>query len=130
MMMRRVLLVVALCAPISVTAQELPGRHPGYYEAITDLNWARAMVKAGIDQGPAGADERRAISEITAAMVAVHSADLEDGNNPPGQPNPDVQYPHWNAPVSMNASCTGLKHPPASNSSIVSTFAPSRKEAR
>jgi hypothetical protein len=90
--MKRVLFAIALCAPLCMTAQE-PGRHPGYYQAITDLNWARAIVKAGIDQGPAGADEQRAIGEITAAMVAIHSAELDNGYNPAGQPNAEVQYP-------------------------------------
>jgi hypothetical protein len=91
--MGRVLFAIALLTPLCMTAQDFPGKHPGYYAAITDLNWARAIVKSGMDQGPAGADEQRAINEITAAMVAIHSAELDNGYNPPGQPNADVQYP-------------------------------------
>lgn len=92
--MSRILVVVTLLGvALSAAGQELPGRHAGYYQAISDLIWARAILKAGFDQGPAGADEQRAIGEITAAMIAIHSADLTNGNNAPGQPNPNVQYP-------------------------------------
>lgn len=91
--MRRILLAIALVAPLCVTAQEFPGRHPGYYDAITDLNWARAIVKTGIDAGAVGADEQRAIKEITAAMIAIRNAEVANGFNPPGQPNAQVDYP-------------------------------------
>jgi hypothetical protein len=91
--MSKVLVAITLLGAMCVAAQEMPGRHPGYYQAISDLIWARAILKAGFDQGAAGEDEQRAVGEITAAMVAIHSADLNNGNNAPGQQNPNLQYP-------------------------------------
>lgn len=90
--MLRVVIATALLLPLSVAAQQLPGRHPGYYRAISDLNWARAILKAEFDGGAPGADEQHAVSEITTAMVAIHSADMDNGNYAPGQANPNVQF--------------------------------------
>ena len=63
--------VVALCAP--ATFADTPGHHPGYLHALSDLRYARALLRT--DFG----DDWPAIREVDAAIHEAREAAIDDG---------------------------------------------------
>ena len=84
-------LLSMLLLPIGVGAQ-MPGRHPGYDHALSDLRYARALLEAGPQWGRVARDDERAVGEIDRAIEEVRHAAWKDGENPNMHPPVDA---HW-----------------------------------
>ena len=64
-----VLLVgVAAAAPLATQAQQVPGPHPAYLHALSDLRAARHYLNDGWAWEPVRRDDNAAIREIDAAI--------------------------------------------------------------
>jgi hypothetical protein len=85
------LLLSILLLPWGATAQ-MPGRHPGYDRALSDLRYARALLETGSQWGRVARDDERAVAEIDRAIEEVRHAAWEDGKNPNARPAVDA---HW-----------------------------------
>ena len=71
--------VVALAAPNATQAQQVPGPHPAYLHALTDLRTARHYLHDGWAWGPVKHDDDEAIREIDAAINEIKRAAIDDG---------------------------------------------------
>jgi hypothetical protein len=79
-----VAMALALCltlAPRTAQAQEqVPGPHPAYLHALSELRAARAYLD-GIEWPPIRGDRDRAIHQIDAAIGDIKNAAIDDGKN-------------------------------------------------
>jgi hypothetical protein len=82
-------LLCAVLLPASAWA-DLPGRHPGYLHALSDLRAARWLLSHRPADSWVAGQESQAISEIDAALVDVRKAAIRDGKDPEFQPPPDM----------------------------------------
>jgi hypothetical protein len=80
------LLLAAL--PFAASA-DLPGKHPAYLHALTDLRTARWMLEHRAGDAAVSGQEDVAISEIDAAIGEIRRAAIEDGKNIHDHPNVD-----------------------------------------
>jgi hypothetical protein len=80
------LLLAAL--PFAASA-DLPGKHPAYLHALTDLRTARWMLEHRAGDAAVSGQEDVAISEIDAAIGEIKRAAIEDGKNIHDHPNVD-----------------------------------------
>ncbi|SRR5579884_1142557 len=87
-------LLTLFMLPIGAGAQ-MPGRHPGYDRALSDLRYARALLEAGPQWGRVARDDERAVAEIDRALQEIRRAAWEDGKNPNAHPPIDA---HWLPP--------------------------------
>ncbi len=71
--------VIALTTPNITRAQEVPGPHPAYLHALTDLRAARHFLNDGWAWGPVKHDDQEAIREIDAAINEIKRAAIDDG---------------------------------------------------
>ena len=92
------LLVLVGLAPLSlmlrqapVAAQTLPGKHPGYMHALSDLRAARWLLYHQPGDPRVYAGEDVAISEVDAAIAEIKKASIDDGKNPTDHPAIDVK---------------------------------------
>jgi hypothetical protein len=76
--------------PLSAMAQQLPGKHPGYLHALTDLRTARWFLEHQPGDAKVYADEDVAITEIDAAIAEIKRASIDDGKDLHDHPNVDV----------------------------------------
>jgi hypothetical protein len=79
----RVLFGAAVClllASFAVQA-DLPGKHPAYLHALTDLRAARWMLEHRPGDAAVSAQEDVAISEIDAAIGEIKRAAIDDGKD-------------------------------------------------
>lgn len=89
--LNKLLLVAVIClaAPLVANA-DLPGKHPAYLHALSDLRSARWML----EHRPAGAavsgQENVAIAEIDKAIGEIKKAAIDDGKNLNDHPSVDV----------------------------------------
>src|SRR5580698_459068 len=65
-------------APMTVQAQ-VPGPHPAYLHALSDLRAARHYLHDGWAWGPVRRDDDAAIREIDAAINEIKHASIDDG---------------------------------------------------
>jgi len=76
----------------TVVVSRAPDKHPAYLHALSDLRVARSYLSR-----PAGInvkwDERRAITEIDAAINEIKRASIDDGK--PIDDHPPVDAPQW-----------------------------------
>ncbi len=82
MMKSAKLFLMAACAVLLLTtfaAADLPGAHPAYLHALTDLRHARAHLERMTPNARVDASEQRAIDEIDAAIREVNEAAIDDG---------------------------------------------------
>ncbi len=77
-------------AALPSSAQALPGRHPGYLHALTDLRTARWLLNHQPGDQRVYADEDIAIQEIEAAIGEIKRASIDDGKDLNDHPNVDV----------------------------------------
>ena len=70
--------VLAAAAPITVQAQ-VPGPHPAYLHALSDLRAARHYLHDGWAWGPVRHDDDMAIAEIDRAIDEIKRASINDG---------------------------------------------------
>jgi hypothetical protein len=71
--------VLALATPNTTHAQEVPGPHPAYLHALTDLRTARHYLNDGWAWGPVKRDDQEAIREIDSAINEIKRASIDDG---------------------------------------------------
>jgi hypothetical protein len=89
--LNRLLLAAFLCLSVPLVANaDLPGKHPAYLHALSDLRSARWML----EHRPAGAavsgQEDVAITEIDRAIGEIKKAAIDDGKNVNDHPSVDV----------------------------------------
>jgi hypothetical protein len=74
------LLGITVISPKAASAQQVPGPHPAYLHALSDLRLARAYLDQ-IAWPPVQRDEEHAIREIDAAINEIKRASIDDGKN-------------------------------------------------
>ena len=72
------LLGILALSPKAASAQQVPGPHPAYLHALSDLRMARAYLDQ-IAWPPVQNDEEHAIREIDAAINEIKRAAIDDG---------------------------------------------------
>jgi hypothetical protein len=85
------LLIVAGVAVLPATSQTLPGNHPGYLHALSDLRAARWLLNHQPGDAKVYANEDSAIQEIDAAIAEIKRAAIDDGKNINDHPAIDVR---------------------------------------
>jgi hypothetical protein len=71
--------IIALVTPNAMRAQQVPGPHPAYLHALSDLRAARHYLNDGWAWGPVKHDDKEAIREIDAAIGEIKRAAIDDG---------------------------------------------------
>jgi hypothetical protein len=87
------LAALALCASfasLSANAAELPGEHPAYLHALTDLRAARWNLEHRPGDAAVSAQEDVAIVETDRAIHEARTAAMEDGKNVEDHPAEDA----------------------------------------
>jgi hypothetical protein len=82
-----------LLLPLLANA-DLPGRHPAYLHALSDLRTARWMLEHRPGSAAVSGNEDLAIGEIDAAIHEIKHAAIDDGKNLNDHPNVDVPGDH------------------------------------
>lgn len=72
-------------------SQVLPGKHPGYLHALTDLRTARWFLYHQPGDQKVYSDEDVAIQEIDKAIGEIKRASIDDGKDINDHPNVDVK---------------------------------------
>src|ERR1700729_114231 len=72
--------VLTLTLPFAANA-DLPGKHPAYLHALSDLRAARWMLEHRPGDAAVSAHEDVAISEIDAAIGEIKHAAIDDGKD-------------------------------------------------
>src|SRR5277367_1103648 len=78
-----------LLLPLLANA-DLPGKHPYYLHALSDLRTARWMLQHRPGDAAVSANEDVAITEINKALGAIKHAAIDDGKNLEDHPNVDL----------------------------------------
>jgi hypothetical protein len=78
-----------LLLPVFANA-DLPGKHPAYLHALSDLRTARWMLEHRPGDAAVSGNEDVAITEIDAAIGEIKRAAIDDGKNLNDHPNVDV----------------------------------------
>jgi hypothetical protein len=81
--------LLALTLPFAANA-DLPGKHPYYLHALTDLRTARWMLQHRPGDVGVSAHEDVAITEVDAAIREIKKAAIDDGKNIEDHPSVDV----------------------------------------
>jgi hypothetical protein len=84
-----VLLGAVLASPVS--AAELPGKHPGYLHALSDLRAARWFLNHQAGDAKVYAGEDVGITEVNAAINEIKHAAIDDGKDINDHPAVDVK---------------------------------------
>jgi hypothetical protein len=71
----------ATLIPLGAAAQDLPGRHPAYLHALTDLRAARWLIEHRPGDARVSADEDVAITRIDEAIREIKRAAIDDGKD-------------------------------------------------
>lgn len=74
-----VVLAVAAVAPMTMQAQQVPGPHPAYLHALSDLRAARHYLNDGWAWESVRHDDDAAIREIDRAIAQIKQAAIDDG---------------------------------------------------
>jgi hypothetical protein len=69
---------------------DMPGKHPYYLHALSDLRAARWMIQNRAGDVAVSANEDVAITEINKAIGAIKHAAIDDGKNIDDHPNVDL----------------------------------------
>jgi len=84
-------LLFATLIPLGAAAQDLPGRHPAYLHALTDLRAARWLIEHRPGDARVSADEDVAITRIDEAIREIKRAAIDDGKDIHDHPPVDAQ---------------------------------------
>jgi len=76
---------------LGAAAQDLPGRHPAYLHALTDLRAARWLIEHRPGDARVSADEDVAITRIDEAIREIKRAAIDDGKDIHVHPPVDAQ---------------------------------------
>ena len=71
--------LMAAAAPLTASAQVVPGPHPAYLHALSDLRAARHYLHDDWSWGAVKHDDNAAIREIDAAIGEIKHAAIDDG---------------------------------------------------
>jgi hypothetical protein len=85
------LLIRMGAAAMPASPRLLPGKHPGYLHALTDLRTARWFLNHQAGDRKVYAGEDVAIQEIDAAINEIKSVSIDDGKDIYAHPNIDVK---------------------------------------
>jgi hypothetical protein len=90
---KKLLPVVALCTLMSAPAmsQQLPGKHPGYLHALSDLRTARWFLNHQPGDPKVYGGEDVGVQEIDAAIAELKSASIDDGKGLDYHPTEDAR---------------------------------------
>ena len=83
-------MAAAMLAPLAACAQPMPGHHPAYLHALTDLRTARWFLYHQPGDARVYAEEDVAIAEVDAAIGDIKRAAYDDGKNLNDHPAVDV----------------------------------------
>lgn len=86
----------------SAVAQQVPGPHPHYLRALSDLRMARAYLHDNWAWEPVRKDDDHAIKEINAAIDEIKKAAIDDGKNLDDHPAIDMHLTPQNRFVKAN----------------------------
>jgi hypothetical protein len=81
--------LLLLVLPFSANA-DLPGKHPAYLHALSDLRSARWMLEHRPGDAAVSAHEDGAINEIDRAIAELKNAAIDDGKDIHDHPQVDV----------------------------------------
>jgi len=81
--------LLALTLPFAANA-DVPGKHPAYLHALSDLRAARWMEQHRPGDAAVSSHEDVAIGEIDAAIREIKHAAIDDGKNIEDHPSVDV----------------------------------------
>jgi len=84
-------LAIAGLLPMGAMAQMLPGKHPGYLHALSDLRAARWFLYHQPGDAKVSGDEDVGITEIDAAIGEIKKASIDDGKDLNDHPSVDVK---------------------------------------
>ena len=87
----RSVMLLALSLPLAGMAQVLPGKHPGYLHALSDLRAARWFLYHQPGDARVSAHEDTGITEIDAAIAEIKRAAIDDRKDVNDHPAVDVQ---------------------------------------
>jgi hypothetical protein len=73
---------------------DLPGKHPYYLHALTDLRTARWLLEHRPGDGAVSSQEDVAIQQINYTINDIKKASIDDGKNINAHPNVDVPNNH------------------------------------
>jgi hypothetical protein len=76
--------------PAAGSAQQVPGPHPAYLHALSDLRMARAYLNEGWQWEAVRHEDDHAVAEIDAAIREIKLAAIDDGKNPGDHPPIDA----------------------------------------
>src|SRR5580704_297515 len=86
----QLLLFAALLLFSAWAAADLPGKHPYYLHALSDLRSARWMLQHRAGDATVSASEDVAVTEINKAIGAIKHAAIDDGKNIEDHPSVDL----------------------------------------
>src|SRR5215471_14440693 len=91
MAIRNKLLLGGLLALVSLAANaDLPGKHPYYLHALSDLRAARWMLEHRPGDAAVSGQEDVAITQIDAAINEIKHASIDDGKDIHDHPKADI----------------------------------------
>jgi hypothetical protein len=67
--------------PAAAQAQQVPGPHPAYLHALSDLRMARAYLSEGWGWDAVRREDDHAVAEIDAAIREIRHAAIDDGKD-------------------------------------------------
>ena len=85
------LLLLACLAVMPGNSQEIPGKHPFFIHALTDLRTARGLLQHQPGDRKVYSEEDVAIQEIDAAINEIKRAAIDDGKDTNTHQNVDVK---------------------------------------
>src|SRR3984885_8255625 len=95
MAIRNKLLLGGLLALVSLAANaDLPGKHPYYLHALSDLRTARWMLEHRPGDAAVSGHEDVAIQQIDGAINDIKKASIDDGKDIHDHPKVDVPNDH------------------------------------
>lgn len=71
----------AMCLPSAVSAQVVPGKHPEFLHALSDLRAARGYLDKVTPNETVDSDTAAAIREIDSAISGIKQASIDDGKD-------------------------------------------------
>lgn len=86
-------LILALAAPMAAMA-DLPGKHPYYLHALSDLRAARWLLEHRPGDAKVSGDEDVAITRIDEAINEIKRAAIDDGKDLHDHPPIDAKLDH------------------------------------
>jgi hypothetical protein len=86
-------LLLTLTLPFAANA-DMPGKHPAYLHALTDLRSARWMLEHRPGDAGVSSHEDVAVAQIDAAINDIKHAAIDDGKDIHDHPNMDVPDNH------------------------------------